>query len=51
LTWLAALVAGLWLIRPKHLVAFLIYDLLCVVVLFVVLFLKGEKPRWRWGGK
>jgi hypothetical protein len=31
--------------------AFLIYAAIVTAVLVVVIYLKGESPRWRWNGK
>lgn len=41
-------VAGIRLM-PGHLVAFLSFDLLMVVLLLLICYVKGEPPRWRWG--
>ena len=29
---------------------FLLYTVLLVVVLIAICWIKGERPRWRWGG-
>ena len=45
-------ITGALLINPaKHLLLFISYMVLLVLLLCVVGLLKGEKPRWRWGGK
>lgn len=36
---------------PKTAVAFTLETVVLVVALIVICYKKGEKPRWRWGGK
>ena len=44
-----AVVAGPFLVSPiKKPVAFHLYLLLVIAALFLVCWLKGEPPRWRW---
>jgi hypothetical protein len=54
LGWLAALIGdALIFLRPgrQNFAAFIIVEVLLIVVFFLVCLLKGEKPGWRWGGK
>jgi hypothetical protein len=46
----ALAVAGIFLLPPeRELKAFLLYVLAINAGLFLVCWLKGEPPRWRWG--
>jgi hypothetical protein len=46
----ALFAGGVFLFPPKvNLGAFLIYQGLLAAILFVVCWIKGEPPRWRWG--
>jgi hypothetical protein len=46
--WLACLFAGVLLV--KYSVAlFVVYAIVLGAVFFSIVYLKGEKPRWRWG--
>lgn len=46
------LVAGFFLFPPTtNEAGFLIYQFLLAGGLVAVCWLKGEEPRWRWGGK
>ena len=48
--YLALLWAGVVLLPPQHRLApFLLYMLLLSLALVGICWLKGEKPRWRWG--
>ncbi|MBN1489515.1 MAG: DUF1648 domain-containing protein [Phycisphaerae bacterium] len=47
--WFAALLIDVWLFVRGHALAGLAFMLLLVAVLLTVCWLKGEKPRWRWG--
>jgi hypothetical protein len=52
LSWLAALVGGMCLIRPmQHPVASLVYYAGFFILLLIVFRLKGAKPGWHWGRK
>lgn len=43
-------VAGSFIFPPrKELALYLLYIAMLCVLLFVVCWLKGEPPRWRWG--
>ena len=46
--YIALLCAGTFLI-PKHTTLFLAYTTFISIILIVICYLKGEKPRWRWG--
>ncbi|TXI83704.1 MAG: hypothetical protein E6Q40_10595 [Cupriavidus sp.] len=48
----AAVIAGIPYFIPAHDIGgFIIYSTLLTAVLIVIVAWKGEKPRWRWGGK
>lgn len=48
--WLALLLAGvLALVRLSPVVAF-VYTLAMVALLIAICWIKGERPRWHWGG-
>jgi mxaL protein len=43
--------AGFWMFPPKsELVPFLAYAVFLTAVLIAICWIKGEPPRWRWGG-
>ncbi|WP_266156888.1 hypothetical protein [Dyella silvatica] len=42
-------VGGAILLPQRH-AAFLLYSLCLCALLMVICWLKGEPPRWRWGG-
>jgi len=46
-----AIIGGLSLPPDQHLPAFLAYMIVISTGLICICWLKGEKPRWRWGGK
>jgi hypothetical protein len=46
--YLALLCAGAFLVS-KHTGLFLAYTVVLSIVLIVICYFKGEKPRWRWG--
>jgi len=46
--YLVSLCAGTFLIS-KHTELFLAYTAVLSIVLIVICYFKGEKPRWRWG--
>ena len=47
--WFAAIATAALLLMPAHLPAFLIFNLIMVVVLLFICYAKGEPPAWRWG--
>lgn len=49
--WLILLIcgAGIFLIVPQGIGWFVLYNIVLNAALFIVVLLKGEKPRWRWG--
>jgi hypothetical protein len=49
LVWFVALAAGIPLALHNHRFLFVAYTLLLSTVLVFICWLKGEKPRWRWG--
>jgi amino acid transporter len=49
LAYFILLGAGAVLLLPKYLGLFLGYTAILVGALILIGFLKGEKPRWRWG--
>jgi hypothetical protein len=49
--WFVLLLAGIVLFPPRQsMAAFLLYVVVLSAVLIGVCWLKGEPPRWRWGG-
>ncbi|MGO9512902.1 MAG: hypothetical protein ACLP2F_04565 [Steroidobacteraceae bacterium] len=50
-TWLAAIAAAAVLLMPGHLLVFLGFNLIMVVLLLLICYAKGEPPAWRWGGR
>ena len=44
------LAGGVLLLPARGHVAFVAYSTLLCVLLVAVCWLKGERPRWRWGG-
>jgi hypothetical protein len=46
--WVALLGGGGFYLMPNT-GLFVAYAVLLAIVLTIVCFLKGEKPRWRWG--
>ena len=49
--WLSAIAAAAKLLMPGHLLAFLSFNLIMVVLLLLICYAKGEPPIWRWGGR
>ncbi|HUZ07167.1 MAG TPA: hypothetical protein VMV89_06730 [Candidatus Paceibacterota bacterium] len=49
LAWLMLLGIGGVLLMPKHSRIFFSYTVILVGVWILILFFKGEKPRWRCG--
>jgi uncharacterized membrane protein YhaH (DUF805 family) len=49
IVWFAAIAIAALLLLPAHLVAFLIFNLIMVVLLLFICYAKGEPPSWRWG--
>ena len=51
LLWFAAVTGGsLWLVRePPGSGLFILFVVLMSVVLVAICWIKGERPRWRWG--
>jgi hypothetical protein len=47
--WFMVIAAAGIRLMPGHLVAFLGFNLLMVVLLLFICYVKGEPPRWRWG--
>ena len=49
--FVALLAAGARWLRPHaHPAGFIAYAVALSILLTLVCWLKGEKPRWRWGG-
>ena len=49
LTVYLGLLAGGAFLVSKHTELFLAYTAVLSIVLIAICYLKGEKPRWRWG--
>ena len=50
IVWVLLVAAGAFVLMP-HLGWFIPYTAIMCLVLCAICSLKGEKPRWRWGGK
>jgi hypothetical protein len=49
--YVALTFAGTPLLASKHTVLWFAYIVILSLALIVICWLKGEKPRWRWGDK
>ena len=47
--WLLLVCGGGLLLAPAHVVLYLVSVVVLAIALLIICFLKGEKPRWRWG--
>ena len=47
--WLALLAGGGVYLMPGQPELFVLYAIGLTIVLVIVCWIKGEKPRWRWG--
>ena len=47
--WLALLCLGGIFLAPRSIGLYVLYAVALGIALLIVLFLKGERPRWRWG--
>ena len=50
IVWLGATVGGGILIYASHPAVFWAYNIAMLGALLLICYLKGEPPRWRWGG-
>jgi hypothetical protein len=48
--WLACLISGAIFLAKEHPAIFVAYAICLAIGLIIICLLKGEKPRWRWGG-
>jgi hypothetical protein len=48
-TWLVLLLAGGILLAPRNIGLYGAYALVLSIAFFMAVFIKGERPRWRWG--
>lgn len=48
--YLAIIASSAFLLLPKHPVAWYGCLAASIAILIAVCWIKGEKPRWRWGG-
>jgi hypothetical protein len=46
--WITLLIAGAIFLPHRNIGLFVAYAIVLGVVFFIVVFIKGEKPRWRW---
>jgi uncharacterized membrane protein len=46
--WLACLIAGTTLL-VRSITLFVVYTIVLGIGLFIIVFIKGERPGWRWG--
>ncbi len=51
IVWFVAIATAAALLMPAHLVAFLGFNLLMIVLLLLICYATGEPPAWRWGGR
>jgi hypothetical protein len=51
IVWSTAIAIAALLLMPAHLVGFLGFNLLMIVLLLLICPAKGEPPAWRWGGQ
>jgi hypothetical protein len=49
--WVAVLVAGAIVLAGRHWVGYGVFLAMMVAGLIAVCWMKGERPRWRWGGE
>ena len=47
--WLVLLICGGIFLAPHNVGLYVAYAVALAIALFVVVFIKGERPRWRWG--
>jgi hypothetical protein len=47
--WFVAIAVAAIRLMPGHRATFLSFNLLMVVLLLLICYVKGEPPRWRWG--
>ena len=48
-SWLVAVMGGGFFIAPHSINLLVAYVVVLGIALFIILLIKGEKPRWRWG--
>ena len=52
LAYAALIVSGWWLLPPQlHPVLFMCFTAAITALLIAVCWVKGERPRWRWGSR
>jgi len=49
IVWLGSIVVAALRLMPGHVAAFLGFNLVMVVLLACICYVKGEPPAWRWG--
>jgi len=49
--WVGLLGGAAVLTLPRHMGLWIASVVVLVAALMVICFAKGEKPRWRWGGR
>jgi hypothetical protein len=47
--WLCLLFGAALLTLPRHMAIWIVSLVVLNAALFAICFIKGEKPRWRWG--
>jgi len=47
--WFAFLCCGGIFLAPHSIGLYVVYTIVLGIAFFIVVFAKGEKPRWRWG--
>ena len=47
--WLALLCVGGIFLAPHSIGLYVVYVIVLGIAFFIIAFIKGERPRWRWG--
>ena len=47
--WLVLLLAGGIFLAPHNVGLYVAYAIVLGIAFFIIVFIKGERPRWRWG--
>ena len=48
--WFALFFPGAIFLAPRNIVLFVVGSVVLSIVFLTIVVIKGEKPRWRWGG-
>jgi hypothetical protein len=47
--WIAMFFGGWIFLKPLSIDLFTVYNMVLSSAFYILVFIKGEKPRWRWG--